>query len=517
MRLASICSIVETLNFLKWRRAWPGAAIWATGWALLLLLDGRVDLANQALVLVATAALATLWLPGWVSGLAALAAVAAFNWSFVPPRHSFSVDVEQHALLLATLLVVVWTVAALVTRQKRLATAAARDAQREARLRTWGDALRDASDPTAHAGTLQSMLVEAAGVPVALRLRERADRAAEGDDALQLGAPDADQRAGLALCLREGRPLGPGSGRYEEQPDVYLPLRGRGQTLGATVLQGLGRAARSELLLSHLQALCDQMGQALLRAQGEREAQRLRDAAQDQATRSALLTAIAHDHRTPLATILGAASSLAEQGDRLDAAQRRRLAQGIVDEAGRLARLTDNTLQLARLDAPGVQLACDWESAEELVGAALQRARRRGDGQRLKAWVEPALPLLWCDALLMSQLLDNLVDNALKYSPADAPVEISARRQGDELVLAVRDRGEGVPPAWRERIFEVFRRGEAPTMAQRPGAGVGLAVCRAIARAHGGALRLRTRAQGGSAFECVLPLHAQPALPQGQK
>jgi len=500
---------LDTSQSFSWRRTWPALAIWALGWAALLGLDGRVDLANQALVLVATAALATLWLPGWASALAALAAVAAFNWSFVPPRHSFSVDVEQHALLLATLLVVVWTVAALVTRQRRLAAAAARDAQREARLRTWGDTLRDAPDPSVHAGTLQALLAEAAGVPVALQID------AGPAEPLQVGDPDADQRAGLALCQREGRPLGPGSGRYEEQPDVYLPLRGRSHTLGAAVLQGLGRGPRSGLLLPHLQALCDQMGQALLRARGEREAQRLHDAAQDQATRGALLAAIAHDHRTPLATILGAASSLAEQGERLDAAQRRRLAQGIVDEAGRLARLTDNTLQLARLGALGVQLGCDWESAEELVGAALQRARRRDSGTRLKAWVEPALPLLWCDALLLSQLLDNLVDNALKYSPADAPVEITARRQGEAIVLAVRDRGEGVPPAWRERIFEVFRRGEAPAVAERPGAGVGLAVCRAIAVAHGGQLRVRARSPGGSAFECVLPLRAQPATPKG--
>jgi two-component system sensor histidine kinase KdpD len=507
---------VDGSSSSNWRRAWPGVAVWAIGWAALLLLDGHVDLANQALVLVATAALATLWLPGWASALAALAAVAAFNWNFVPPRHSFSVDFEQHALLLVTLLVVVWTVAALVTRQRRLALAAARGAQREARLRTWGDTLRDASDPAVHAGALQSALAEAAGVPVALLLlRGRPGGHAEDKDAVHLGTPDADQRAGLELCLRESRPLGPGSGRYEEQPDVYLPLRGRGQTLGAAVLQGLGRATHSELLLPHLQALCDQMGQALLRAQGEREARRLRDAAQDQATRSALLAAIAHDHRTPLATILGAASSLAEQGERLDGAQRRRLAQGIVDEAGRLARLTDNTLQLARLDVPGVQLACDWESAEELVGAALLRARRRDGGARLKAWVEPALPLLWCDALLLSQLMDNLVDNALKYSPAEAPVEITARLQGEDIVLAVRDRGEGVPPAWRERIFEVFRRGEASAVADRPGAGVGLAVCRAIARAHGGMLRLRARGRGGSAFECVLPVQPQPGAPKG--
>ncbi|HEY0953529.1 MAG TPA: DUF4118 domain-containing protein, partial [Roseateles sp.] len=151
-------------------RRWPAAAIWAAGWALLFALDGRIDLGNQALVLVATAAVATVWLPVWGGALVAVAAIAAFNWYFVAPRYSFSVDVEQHALLLAAVLVVVWTVSALVWRQKSLAEAAAQDAQREARLRTWGDTLRDASDPAVHAGDLQAALAEAAGVPVAVVL-----------------------------------------------------------------------------------------------------------------------------------------------------------------------------------------------------------------------------------------------------------------------------------------------------------------------------------------------------------
>jgi two-component system sensor histidine kinase KdpD len=135
------------------------------------------------------------------------------------------------------------------------------------------------------------------------------------------------------------------------------------------------------------------------------------------------------------------------------------------------------------------------------------------------------LPLLWCDALLLTQLLDNLVDNALKYSPAEAPVEILVRRQADQLVLAVRDRGPGIAPAWRERVFEVFRRGApgpegaadaALTPRARAGAGVGLAVCRAIARAHGGELRLRPRGHGGCSFECVLPLREQPLQPPAE-
>jgi two-component system sensor histidine kinase KdpD len=227
-----------------------------------------------------------------------------------------------------------------------------------------------------------------------------------------------------------------------------------------------------------------------------------------------MLAAISHDYRTPLATITGAASSLREQGERLAPAQRDRLAATILDEASRLARLTDNTLQLARLDAPGVTLRLDWESAEEIVGAVLRRARQRDPQRRLQARLEPGLPLLRCDALLLAQLLDNLVDNALKYSPPDAPVELLVRRLAGQVVLAVRDRGPGVPPAWRERIFDVFQRmpAAAADVPAPPGAGVGLAVCRAIARAHGGELRVRPRGHGGASFECWLPLAEAPVL-----
>ncbi|MGL4809713.1 MAG: sensor histidine kinase, partial [Giesbergeria sp.] len=325
-------------------------------------------------------------------------------------------------------------------------------------------------------------------------------------------------RIGLALCVRDGRALGAGSGRYDELPDAYLPLRGRGVTLGAALVSGLARHPQGHELRPHLQALCDQMGSALHRSLMAAQEQQARDQAQLQATRNALLAAISHDYRTPLATIMGAASALQEQGERMDGAQRQRLAAGIVEESERLARLTDNTLQLARLDAPTVQLRCDWESAEEIVGAVLRRARRRPEGARVHAWVEPNLPLLWCDAMLVSQLLDNLLDNGLKYSPADAPVELHATRDAEHLVLAVSDRGPGIAPAWREKVFEVFQRGDAgpsesPADAGR-GSGVGLAVCRAIARAHQGELLLRPRAEGGCRFECRLPLCGESPPPQ---
>lgn len=506
------------------RRTWPAWAVWLAGAGAMVWLDGQVDLANLAMLVVLSSAVASLWLPGWGSALAGAAAVLAFNWSFVPPRHTLAVDLHQHVLLLGAMLVVNGIISALMLRQRQLAQTARHHAAREAGLRSWGDTLRAAADPLAHTSTLGDALASAAQVPVALLVLTRGD-AAPGDPevTLQVGELGADQRAGVSLCIRQGQALGPGTGRHEEQPDLYLPLRGRGLTLGAAVLCGLAdRPATARLgegsdLRAHAQALCDQMGLALQRCFAGREEQRTRELAQEQGVRNTLLAAISHDYRTPLATIMGAASSLETQADRLSLEQRRRLAAGIVEETARLSRLTDNTLQLARLGAPGVELRCDWESAEELVGAVLRRVRQRDPGRRVRARLEPGLPLLWCDAMLVSQLLENLVDNALKYSPPDAPVEILVRRAAAQLVLAVRDRGPGIAPAWRARVFEVFQRGDdaaGTTESGRRGAGVGLAVCRAIARAHGGELALRPRGHGGSSFECSMPVRDAPAPPE---
>ena len=261
------------------------------------------------------------------------------------------------------------------------------------------------------------------------------------------------------------------------------------------------------------------MGLALERQAAEQAARLAHDEAEGQATRNALLAAISHDYRTPLATIMGAASSLLEQGERQTPAQRQKLLATVLDETRQLSRMTDNTLQLARLERAGLQLRMDWEAPEEVVGAALRRVRQRQAqaAQRVRLRVASALPLLQCDAVLLAQLLDNLLDNALRYAP-EGPIELLVRHEAGELLMAVRDRGPGVPPAARARIFEPFQRVEEldrerpDATGSRRGAGVGLAACRAIAAAHGGSLRLRARSHGGSSFECRLPVQAPPAL-----
>jgi two-component system sensor histidine kinase KdpD len=510
--------------------AWAaGAAAWGGAWLAMLGLDGTIALAHQALLLVLGVALAALWWPAWAALAGGALGVLAFNALLVPPRGSLWIARWQDALLLALIAATLTVVLGLITGLRRQARQARQHQLQAEQLRQLGEALRDASLPLAHAGALQAALAALTGAPAALLLCRRWPLAE--DSVVTIGTADADETAGLWHALRQGQAMGPGTGRHGELDHWILPLRGGGgpapAALGAALLRLPGPGRSDAALRAHAQALCDQMGVALQRQFSRQAAEAATAQAQLQAVRNALLTAISHDYRTPLATILGAASALQDQGPRLDAQQRSVLAGRIVQEAGHLARLADNTLQLARLDAPGVVLRRDWESAEELVGTVLRRARQRAPGRALRARLEPGLPLLLCDAMLLTQLLDNLVDNALRHTPPDSPVELLVRRAAPVgaappgVVLAVRDRGPGIAPAWRSRIFEVFQRGEpgqdgsGTDSRPRSGTGVGLAVCRAVARAHGGELVLRGRNHGGSSFECHLPGAVQPVPAEG--
>ena len=481
---------------------WPGLLAWVVAWALMLALDGQVDLANQALVLILAAAVAAIWWGPALSAASIGLGVLAFNFAFVPPRGTLAVDLHHHGLLLVAMVSVSWIITALMARLRRLAHEAGEHARRSDELRRFGDALRETEDPLSGQAQLRQILGRRSGRDVVLLVRS-SDPAAEATAANErwFGEATVDEQEGMRQCLHEGLGLGPGSGRHEERPAWYLPVRGRQRTQGAALVHVRPGAAPAEAERLHAQALCDQLGAALERAAAEWAAARAQQQAQLQAMRNTLLSAVAHDHRTPLATIISAAGALHDQADRLEAAQRQRLAATIVDEATQLARITDNTLQLARLDATSLAPARDWESLEELTGSVIRRFRQRDAGHRLRLRVEPNLPLVRCNAVLIVQLVDNLVDNALKYGGEGGPVEVLARAQEGRVAIVVRDRGPGLPDA------------ESGSTAARRGTGVGLALCQAIARVHGGELSVRHRRSGGASFEFMLPVEPAPAGP----
>jgi two-component system sensor histidine kinase KdpD len=232
------------------------------------------------------------------------------------------------------------------------------------------------------------------------------------------------------------------------------------------------------------------------------------DDAETERLRNSLLSAVSHDLRTPLATITGSASALVEQEAGLDATARRELAQAIDEEADRLNRLVQNLLEMTRLESGGIRVGKDWEPLEEVVGSALVRMEKRLGDRRVDIQLTSDLPLVPLDPLLIEQVLINILDNAIKYTPAGSPIEISASIKNREVEVVIADRGPGLAPGDETLVFEKFYRGHPA--GTRRGAGLGLAIARGIVEAHGGRILAEPRPGGGALFRFFLPLAAEP-------
>ncbi len=227
--------------------------------------------------------------------------------------------------------------------------------------------------------------------------------------------------------------------------------------------------------------------------------------------RSALLASISHDLRTPLAVMAGASSSLAENGERLSADERTALAKSIYDQANNMSEQVAKVLQMTRLETGAIKLERDWVSIPEIAGTVLARLASRLADHRLVVDFPPDLPLVRADATLIDQALSNLVENAVRHTPAGTVVMVRSRRELNELVVAVEDFGPGIDDGDMERIFAKFQRGTAE--AGGGGIGLGLAICRAIVRLHGGNLWAEKVPGGGCAFRFTLPVDAVPRPP----
>ena len=252
-----------------------------------------------------------------------------------------------------------------------------------------------------------------------------------------------------------------------------------------------------------------QVAGAIERAHVSDDARAAALAAETESLRNALLAAISHELRTPLATIVGASSTLAEQGDALAPASRRELATTVAQEAQRMSEVVAKVLDLARLQAGATHVNAEWHSLEEIVGAALARVPLAG--HEVATNLPAGLPLVRLDAVLMEQVIANLVENAVKYTPRGSHIEVAAARSAGGIAITVADDGPGIPEGEEERIFAKFHRGGAPESAPG-GAGLGLALCRAIVEAHGGHITAANRPEGGALFRIALPQGETPPV-----
>ncbi|HEY9720690.1 MAG TPA: ATP-binding protein, partial [Oscillatoriaceae cyanobacterium] len=487
----------------------------AYGWAIALVVlatlvaravYGRLDEAN--LILIYMLAMLPVALRG-DSGAAiatAVMSVAAFDFFCVPPLYTFEVSDTQYLLTFVVMGLVGGSLSMVAA---RLAAEISASRQRERRAR----ALYALSHSLLAVRMPDEVLAEGA-------------RVLGGELGLQVGAwlqdtegePQAVGRAPMALntsewqvlrwCVSEGAYAGPGTGVLPGLAHMFMPVRTSRRVHGAL---GIVRPAEEQSRASEIRAMLEtganQIALAIEEARAREEAAAARTQVETERLRSELLSAVSHDLRTPLTGIVGAASSLATDADALPDDVRRELAQGIVEEGDRLNRLITNLLQATRLDAGALHLNRTWCSIEEVVTPPVERLATMLERRHVTVDL-PELPLLHVDVALLEQVFVNLLENAAKHTPEGTPITVRARHAGDRIEIEVSDEGPGLPAGEEEHIFEKFR------STRTGGAGLGLAICRGVVQAHGGAIQAANGPRGGASFRFWLPLTAPPPTPE---
>ena len=441
------------------------------------------------------------------------------NLIFLQPRGELRVDSQEHGLGLAALLVVSLLASYLASRQREFGRAATRNTRRATQLRELASALAVTTDIDAmtdivlahlHArfGAALLALVDPAHIEVAALRLERSAPATQhlhvrGDSQSPAAPVSGDA---LRHCIQSGQSLGAGTGRWSNLSGTCVPMLGAAGVLGAIAATCDEANRRDDLI--EMEAVADMLGAAIQRERSAAEALQARVEVQSQGLRNTLLASISHDFRTPLASIIGSASALVQQHDRLAPGDAIRLAAQIESEARYLAEVTENTLHWIRLSNGGPAPDFDWQAPGEILSAVIERARLRDPAIDLQLRLAPDLPLVRGDAVLLAQAVANLIDNALKY--AGGTIVVSAMVHEGRLHIDVADRGAALSQQERQRIFQTFYR--SPSARSVRGAGLGLSIAQAVASAHDGNMSVMARAGGGNVFRLDLPLADVPPV-----
>lgn len=471
-----------------------------------------LDLNNIALVFL-TAVLVSAVTGGLGPSLyASVVSVLAFNFFFLPPLYTFTIADPENIVALFFFAVVSLIASNLTARVRAQAITA------QQRTKTTEDLYRF-SRKLAGVVTMDDLLW-ATAYQIAAMLKVRVVLLMPDGNSISVraGYPPEDEidAADLAAAVwawQNNRPAGRGAETLPGAKWLFLPMRtGR----GPVGLVGIDTAGRPGALLTPdqrrlLDALTDQAALAIERVTLAEDVDRARLAAETERLRSALLTSISHDLRTPLASILGSATSLISYGPLLDDAARHDLATTIQEEAERLNRFIANLLDMTRLESGAIQPRRDPVDLGEVVGSALERTGRILAAHTVEIDLMPDLPMVSLDPVLFEQVLFNLLDNAAKYAPAGSRVTVRARAADGRVRVEVMDEGEGLPPQDLERIFDTFYRVHAGDR-QRAGTGLGLAICRGFMEAMGGSITAGNRTdRSGAVF--TMTLAEAPAPP----
>ncbi len=424
----------------------------------------------------------------------------AYNFFFIEPRFTLQISARQGVTTVFLFLVAALVAGRLASRL-RMQVVALRAANTHATaLQALGRQLASAADLGQVLSAARVSLQAAFGVPAWVRIGEvvtATESAKLGDT--DLGAAQWAQTHGQA------------TGRHTDtlagSPWWFLPLRNDRETLGVVGLRfdaGNARLAFEQRRLA--EAMADDIGQAALRTRLVSDLESARVSNETERLRSALLSSVSHDLRSPLASMIGSASSLASYSEAMSAEDRASLLDTIQLEGERLDRYIQNLLDMTRLGHDGLTLTRDWIGVDELIGSATGRLLRYQPEVKMQMQIAPDLKPIWVHPALVEQAVFNVLENAAKFSPAGVAVEIDARLVEGKLRIDVRDHGPGIPADERARIFDMFYSVERGDRG-RHGTGLGLTISQGMIGAHGGSVEALAGAEGrGTLIRITLPL-----------
>ena len=442
---------------------------------------------------------------------ASIASFVSFSFFFTEPRMSFSVADTQNILTVVFFLIASIIVSNLAGRVQKQVDSAKLSARRTANLYEF-------SRKIAGAATRDDVLW-AVVHHVANSIHGKSLVLLPVDSRLEIAAgypPEdqiSDKDSGAAdWTWANGRPAGRGSATLPTADWLFLPLKTARGAVGVLGIQMEGQDFLAPEDSRLLETLADQAAVAIERTTLVADVEAARLASETERLRSALLSSLSHDLRTPLVSILGAATSLIKYEDDLSSADRGELAHTIQEEAERLNRFVQNLLDMTRLGSGAMRPKTDWCDLHDIVGAAVERAGKLLKGRQTRIDIDGEVPLLCVDPVLVEQVFFNLLDNACKYSPAGSTVTVWARSSASQVMIEVCDQGPGIPEADRERVFDMFYRVDAADK-RTAGTGLGLAICRGIIEAHGGTVKAEPGINGaGTCIVIALPRNQPPVF-----
>ncbi len=431
-----------------------------------------------------------------VSVFASFASILAFDYSFISPTFAFAwTDAESFVTFVAMVVVaaVVSSLSENLRRQEQAARAAAFRAQALYDLNVELSSSRDARQLAA---VTSRHLMDLFGPGVTVLLQGT-------DGTLEQAQTPRDQVLSQSAWVRreftkQSAPSGVA---------IWVPVVGVHSSLGAIGIRPRASFEKDSDQGLLLLACVDQFATAMERVQLAGAVRRTQLEAEGERLRSSLLSAVSHDLKTPLATMIAGSAALIGRTTEIAPEAADRILQSVVSEGERLSRLIHNLLSVTRLESANVELRRSPESVDDIVLSALNRFAERVHKRPIQSELEPDLPLVSAEPVLLEQVLVNLLENATRYGGAEPQIAVYARVASDAVLVQVTDDGPGIAEHEREKVFEKFYRGQHASKSDG-GVGLGLTICRAIIRAHGGKIGVKERSGGGTLVEFTVPIAA---------